>query len=187
MPSDPAVPPVLRTDPSETMTDTVPPAPPPAPNPPRPSAMDALPPAPEVTFDDPPDPPPPPTLCAKIAAELAVPWLDKAPAVLVTDTLPPAPPLVPNPPRDSAMEDFDASALSELDPPLPPPPPIDWAKIAGALLPAEAVLIAPLLVTVTVPPAWPAPPKPPTLMLSAMPPSAPDWPPDWVPPEEEVP
>ena len=58
-----------------------------------------------------------------------------------------------------------ASALELAEPPLPPPPPTDWAKIAWELrppLPSEVpVVMLAELVTTMPPPAAPPPPDPP--------------------------
>ena len=73
---------------------------------------------------------------------------------------------------------------------LPPPPPMDWARMPSA--PAPRVMISPELVTVTAPPLPPSPPEPPMeisgvlvvalmvrLAAMDMPPLPPPPPTDW--------
>ena len=51
--------------------------------------------------------------------------------MVVTVTVPPAPPAVPLPPSAREALYSPAELLVVLAPPLPPPPPTDWAKMAG--------------------------------------------------------
>ena len=98
---------------------------------------EALTPAPPLTAPEseralPPAPPPPPRLCARIAAEVLPAVVIVLPVeVTLTDwALPPPDPLPPM--VAPAFTEPLAEALKlplRLLPPLPPPPPTDWAKM----------------------------------------------------------
>ena len=91
---------------------------------------------------------------------------------LTTVTVPPCDPAPPLPPTVGLIEVVPLRLPVMAKPPLPPPPPIDWARRPTEWAPP--VVIAPSLVTVTVPPDVPAPPAPPKVGLTeAMPRPAP--------------
>ena len=103
-------------------------APPPAPEPPT----DELSPPPEVENAPatlkPPLPPPPPTDWAKMPFERA-PSVWTAPS-LSTFTTPPLLATPPAPPTPCAALSPPVEPAAEIEkPPLPPPPPIDWARM----------------------------------------------------------
>src|SRR5579863_9908740 len=88
-------------------------------------------------------------------------------AVVVTvtvDALPPEPPLVPHA-NDASLPWLSVLAIAQ--PELPPPPPIDCARMPFEASPA--VPIWPVLLTVTALPLLPLPPMPPIAMLADVP------------------
>ena len=130
-----AAPAVRTLAPAAVVTCTVPPTLPSPPAPPMDTKPELLPPL----------PPPPPTDWAR-TPKLFAPWVKRAdPASRLTVTVPDLPPPPPAPAPS------DTSPLS--DPPVPPAPPMDWARIACESRPL--VLIVPEFVTVT---AFPFPP-----------------------------
>jgi hypothetical protein len=76
----------------------------------------------------PPLPPPPPIDCARMPSELA-PFVLKVPAVS-TSTVPAPPPAPPFPATPSAALKTEPPDAAMANPPLPPPPPMDWAMTA---------------------------------------------------------
>ncbi len=180
-----------------TLSDTAPEPPPP------PTAMASAPASWKMMLVTPPPmPPSPPIDCAAIPRErspsvLMSAWL---PTVTVPD-LPPAPPS-----RPTASEPEKLLALSpvplrpdpeiELDPLVPPAPPVDWARMPDESLPW--VMIVSSAVTRTLPAMPPVPPSRPmpicslflassagAMLIAALPPPpASDWavmPFDWSP------
>ena len=79
--------------------------------------------------------------------------------LLVKSTMPAVPPVSPKPPRLNDAEYFPPDEFVELDPPLPPPPPIDWAVIPVEYWPNVEILEE--LSTKTVLAVAPLPPNPP--------------------------
>ena len=135
----------------------------------------------------PPLPPPPPIDCASTPTAcapsvtgsvmpsettLVIEPVQIAP-VESTVTLFASPAAPPKPPSEAEIDDFAApfgssepvNAPAKLKPPLPPPPPIDCARMPFAPSPCVAMLST--LVTLTVEPLPAAPPKPPTLTAIA--------------------
>ena len=85
--------------------------------------------------EKPPLPPPPPTDCARMPSELFPPV--KMSPVLVTFTVLPVPALLPDPPTLSALElSSMLRAPATEKPPLPPPPPIDCARMPSEPAPS---------------------------------------------------
>src|SRR6185437_3200191 len=107
--------------------------------------------------------------------------------VLLTDTVLALPPLAPLPPkaRLAVMPAVVLTPAETAKPPLPPPPPMDCARMPADWPPV--VLMAPLLVTATWPPAPPAPPLPPKVSVAeieVLPPAPTAYPP--VPPPPPI-
>ena len=102
----------------------------------------------------PPIPPPPPTDCARIALEFS-PFVVIAPS-FVTVNEPPLPAAPPFAPTLTLPAKVCAAAPLIVYPALPPPPPMDCARIPNERL--SLVWILAQLVTDTVPPFPPVPP-----------------------------
>ena len=94
-------------------------------------------------------------LCAMIAGAVPPTVVTEAPASLPTVTLPPEPPLLPLPPSEmvAVVEPLVCAELAT--PALPPPPPVDWARMPSDIfpvVPTSLVLVTWTLSASQVPP-----------------------------------
>src|SRR5262245_55121756 len=107
---------------------TTPPSPPAPPLPPTETASDCCCSVSAPASENPPEPPLPPTLWARIPVEL-LPEVVMAPLCKTVTSLPNVPSAA-LPPKDAAIPaPSRLRAKAPEKPPLPPPPPMDWAKM----------------------------------------------------------